>query len=347
MAVSEATRVTTHELMEAGDREWHQYLLSHPDALPYHHPAWLEALSDAYGYEPLAAVARSSAEGIVGGISAVPVGRLRGRRWVSLPFTDFYPPLASPGLPLDELGAGLDALRREHDVTALEVHAPIDGSGGEQRLRGVRHELALSDPDTLFASFKPQVRRNIRKSEASRVVVRAGERREDLVHTYFDLHVETRRRLGVPPQPRGFFASLWRHLLEPGLGFVLLAYHDGLPVAGAVFLQWNGRIVYKYGASNHKHWPLRPNNLLFWECIRRGCAAGARSLDFGRTDLEDEGLRSFKASWGAPEEPLRYTTAGKAKARSGRAERLLRPVLRNTPTWFGRALGTALYRLAA
>jgi CelD/BcsL family acetyltransferase involved in cellulose biosynthesis len=181
------------------------------------------------------------------------------------------------------------------------------------------------------------------------VDVRLAGARDDLVRTYFALHVETRCRLGVPPQPRRFFERLWAKVVDPGLGYLLLAYHRGTAIAGAVFLEWNGRAIYKYGASDRKRWPLRPNNLLFWECIRRSAASGARTLDFGRTDFEDEGLRAFKESWGAPEEPLLYTSLGKAEHRAGAGRRaqLLRPLVKGSPTWVGRIVGAALYRLAA
>jgi Acetyltransferase (GNAT) domain len=119
-------------------------------------------------------------------------------------------------------------------------------------------------------------------------------------------------------------------------------------VAGAVFLDWNRRIIYRYGASDRRSWPLRPNNLIFWEAIRRGCASGARSLDFGRSDWADEGLRAFKSSWGAVEEELRYASYGNVQWSSEAAPgRLLRPVLRIAPTWVSRSLGEVFYRFAA
>ena len=348
MAVSEAPAATKAALLSAGDERWRAFLLSHPDALPYHHPAWVEALAEAYNYEPLAAVVRSPDGEIVGGLPLVEVGgRLRSRRWVSLPFTDVCPPLTTAALGEAALGEAVDELRREREVGSLEVRSPLAGFESREEARGVRHELELRDPEALFAAFKPQVRRNIRKAEKVGLEVRRAEERDDLVRTYFDLHADTRRRLGVPPQPRRFFDSLWRHVLDPGLGFLLLAYHEHVPVAGAVFLEWNGRIVYKYGASDQKHWALRPNNLLFWECIRLGASAGARTLDFGRSDLEDEGLRSFKSSWGALESPLCYTNVGQLRQHSGPSGQLLRPLFRASPGWMGRLVGAAFYRFAA
>ena len=62
----------------------------------------------------------------------------------------------------------------------------------------------------------------------------------------------------------------------------------------------------------------RPNNLLFMEAIRWGCEHGFRSLDFGRTHWGQEGLRSFKLSWGAEERELRYRHLGPARAQRPR-----------------------------
>ncbi len=84
----------------------------------------------------------------------------------------------------------------------------------------------------------------------------------------------------------------------------------GRPVAAAVFLRGRDHLTYKYGASDRAALAMRPNNLLFPEVIRWACEAGCRELDFGRTDLDNDGLREFKRGWGADESPLHYTYAG-------------------------------------
>ena len=331
----------------ADDRRWLDFVGGRPDARPYHHPAWTRTICETYGFEPFVLALASDEETLTAGIPFVSLGgRLRGRRWVALPFTDSLPPLSSNGLELAPL---VESAGREAEVSSIEVRGPLPGPAAHTMTRGVGHTLALSDPDSLFTGFQSQVRRNIRKAEKSGLTVRVAEEQRDLTHVYYDLHAETRRRLGVPTQPRGLFDALWRQMVEPGLAFVLLAYHEGQPVAGAVFLDWNGRIVYKFGASAQRFWPLRPNNLLFWDVIKRGCEKGARELDFGRTDLEDDGLRAFKSSWGAVEEPLVYTTLGRrAPQSSGQlSNRVLRPVLRHAPIWVGRRVGAVLYRFAA
>ncbi len=335
------------EVLSGEDSEWQAFVRGHPDALPYHQPEWLSTLAHAYGHDPHAVAFRSASGEILAGFPFVPLGGgLRRKRWVSLPFSDTCPPLLGPGVSAIELGRAVEALRVEHGVSALELRATVPGGANE--LRGVTHVLELTDPDLLFKGFASQVRRNIRKAESAGLTVCRVEQGSELTDDYFALHADTRRRLGVPSQPRRFFEALWLEALEPGLGFALLVRSEGTPIAGAVFLEWRGRIVYKYGASDRRHWSLRPNNLLFWHCIREGYEAGARVLDFGRSDLEDEGLRAFKRSWGAAEEPLEYAWFGaRPRSGTGTAGRVLRPIVRAAPTWVGRSLGSALYRLAA
>ena len=52
-------------------------------------------------------------------------------------------------------------------------------------------------------------------------------------------------------------------------------------------------------ASSRAAWfHLNPNNLLYWEVIRRACQRGMGTLDFGRSP-RDSGSLAFKLSWGA------------------------------------------------
>jgi hypothetical protein len=225
--------------------------------------------------------------------------------------------------------------------------------GWRQHQAAVLHTRPISaDSAAVFRTFKKtQVQQCVTKAERDGVTVRRGESFEDL-RIFYNLHLQTRRRLGTPVQPMRFFRLLWERVLAGGLGFVLLALHDGVPIAGAVFLAWNGTLVYKYGASDARFWRLRANNLVLWSGIRWGCENGMRTVDFGRTDLDNRGLRDFKNGWGAREEPLMYSALhGPAEMDGvshggGTATRMLSIVIRHTPAWTCRALGEVLYRYA-
>ena len=335
-------------VLEAGDPRWDEFVAGQPDALPFHHPAWSRVLSRSYGYRAFAVLLEDHAGSITAGLPVLEVGgRLRPRRWLSLPFTDVCPPLGV--LDMDGVGR-LDALRREAGVAELELRAEVGGEHVHARSDAVEHVLALDpDPEVVQARFDKANLRNLRKSLRSGVSVHRGESRKDLAGEFYRLHVETRRRLGVPVQPRRFFEELWDGMVEPGLGFVLLARAGGRVVAGAVFLHSRRRMTYKFGASDTRAWDLRPNNLVMAEAIRLACEGGRSEFDFGRTDLEDEGLRRFKRGFGAEERPLVTSTIADRAPAPGtrRAARALTPALRASPPWVCRAVGAVLYRYAA
>jgi len=336
------------------DDRWLEFVRDHPEALPFHHPSWARALSESYDY-PSFVLAVADEEGggrINAGMPVMEVRKpFRPSRWVSLPFTDRCPPLATDKLVTARLVALAERAREHARIARLEVHADLPGRDVHRQTRGVGHVLSLSpDPELTFRRFsRSQVQRNVQKAERVGLTLRRAETAEDLTESFYRLHLRTRRRLGVPVQPRRFFEVLWRSVIAPGRGFVLLAYRGELPIAGALFLTFGRTVVYKYGASEPSFWPLRPNHLIFWDAIRWSCENGFDAFDFGRSDFDNRGLRNFKSGWGAVEKPLVYATVGGDLPRAGRLARvsLLPPLIRRSPLWLCRAIGEATYRYAA
>ncbi|HEY7196846.1 MAG TPA: GNAT family N-acetyltransferase [Gaiellaceae bacterium] len=337
----------------ADDPRWLAFSRSHPDAGPFHHPAWSTLLEETYGYRRFAVVLEDEAGAIRAGMPLMEVSPpLVSPRWFGLPFTDACGPLADSAGDERMLLEAVAAAAAAAGIRRVEVRAPVAAPGTSLATVGTVHELELGpDPDAIFRTFaKSQVQRNVRRAEREGVEVVAARTAAEIDETFYKLHVRTRRRLGVPVQPRGFFRRIARLVLDDGLGFVLLARSGGETVAGAVFLEWNGHVTYKFGASEAKAWTLRPNHAIFWEAIRRSCESGARTFDFGRTESGNEGLRSFKAGWGTVETKLVYTRIGEADGADvaqGFAGRAMAGVIRHSPSWVCRGLGEALYRYAA
>jgi CelD/BcsL family acetyltransferase involved in cellulose biosynthesis len=331
------------------DPAWLELVERSPEATIFHHPAWLDLLRRQYGYE-MQACCLCGPDGVEAGIPIARISsRLTGRRLVSLPFSDSCPPLLAGGEDaeaLAELAAALSAESRRSGME-LTVRATMPATTpGFIRDRFVSHELSLRpDPAEVEAGMaKNQI-------QATRKAVREGlhgERRTDraALDAFYALHLRTRHRLGVPTQPRKFIRR-FGELFDQGLGFVWLVHERDEPIAAAVFLTCNGTVTYKYSASDSASLRKRPNNLLLLEAIRWSCEAGFRTFDFGRTELENEGLRAFKRSWGATELSLDYTGLGdrrpEPEAESLR-ERLMSKTIRRSPVLVGRLAGEALYR---
>jgi CelD/BcsL family acetyltransferase involved in cellulose biosynthesis len=340
------------ELLEVQDPRWADLAASHPNALPFHHPAWVRLVCDCYRFRPFVAAVATADGSLSAGIPVVEVrDPLRRRRWVSLPFTDHCPVLYDSEPARDALLGLLRGRAAAECVASVELRTAVGSSTVPESVVGVLHELALGpDSDEVFRRFdKSRVRGSIKRAQREGVTVRFADCEDDVSGTYYDLHVRTRRRLGVPAQPRRLFRLLWERVIEAGLGFVLLAHVGTQAVAGAVFLHWNGHLIYKFAASDEAHRKSQPNHAILWEAIRQGCERGCRAMDFGRSGPADHGLRAFKSGWGAVERPLVYTTiVGSPRVAAGSAaEDALRGLLRRSPLWVCRGVGTALYRYAA
>ncbi len=238
---------------------------------------------------------------------------------------------------------------KEAERTGLDltVHASLPGLERAFVLhRFFRHLLPLAeDPAEVEQRYsKSQIKRGIKKARRENL---SAERRTDAaaLDAFYALHLKTRQRLGVPTQPKRFIQR-FEELFDAGLGFVELVLDEGRPIAAAVFLSFNGTLTYKYGASDAAALGKRPNNLLFSEVIRWACEAGFHTLDFGRTDIDNEGLRSFKRSWGADESELSYTYLADREPTLQPAlrDRVMGTTIRRSPAVVGRLAGAALYR---
>ena len=269
----------TLERLRLDDPLWCSFVAGSRDATPFHLPVWAGLLAETYGYRAFALALRDADGTLLAGAPMITTTRigLRGGRAISLPFTDECPLLARDPAALRTF---VDALNRGGEP--LEVRARVDAVGWATRAEAVVQVLDLEpDPERVLQSFsRSQVARNIKRAEREGVSVRAATSSADLA-AFYALHTRTRRRLGVPVQPRRFFDLLWSRMIEPGLGSILLASHDGTPLAGALFLSWNGTTIYKFGASDPEGWRLRPNHALFWTAIQASCLRGDHRFDFG------------------------------------------------------------------
>jgi CelD/BcsL family acetyltransferase involved in cellulose biosynthesis len=343
----------THALLELdlGDPRWRAFVASRPEATAFHDPAWAEMLAECYGYRSFALAIADNRGELLAGLPFIETTSLRRtRRWTSLPFTDVCQPLATAKGAADALAGTLEQARAEGGVQRLEVRSELSGPGAASSSQALRHVLDLDqDEAVVFRRLsRSQVQRNVARAHREGVVVRFGENRADLDETFFHLQIQTRRRLGVPIQPRRFYTLLWDRMLEPGRGFLLLAYAGDTAVAGAVYLRSPNTLTFKFGASLKAYWPLRANPLIFWTAIQHGCASGAETLDFGRTELQHEGLRTFKRHWGTRELPLSYTVFGVGSERPSPslARSALGSVIRHSPLFVCRAVGASLYKYA-
>jgi hypothetical protein len=339
---STGTRSALLEPVE--DPRWEAFVGGAPRASVFHHPRWLALLRDQYGYRMMACCMTDRDGRVRAGLPlALVSSRLTGRRLVALPFSDTCAQLSG-----DDTEHGLSAALAELQASEgveLHVHGPLDGLGHPGP--SYHHHVVRLEPEVEAVKrrfTRKQALQGVRRAQREGVVIEHRTDPEALL-IFYRLHAATRRRQGIPTQPRRFILGFAR-LFEEGLGFVSLASVGGRPVAAAVFLAFNGTLTYKYGASNPSYLDRRPNNLLFMDAIRWGCERGLRAFDLGRTDIGHDSLRAFKLMWGAQEHLLQYTEVGNTGVtrRSIDPPRTMRTLIRRMPPIFSRGLGELFYR---
>jgi hypothetical protein len=212
---------------------------------------------------------------------------------------------------------------------------------------GYIHHIELpSDPRDLH------VRKNHRnlsnRARKRGVRVTRGTSLEN-VETFYRLHTLTRRRLGVPVQPRRFFELIHERLIAQGNGFVATATLDGEALSAAVYLSFNGVLISKFHATGPGRTETGEGHLVDWEIMSAACTEGFHTLDLGRTDPGADGLRLYKAGWGGIEEPLVYTHISSQAPKTAMPEvgGMARRIIRGSPPLVCRALGEVLYRWTA
>jgi CelD/BcsL family acetyltransferase involved in cellulose biosynthesis len=321
---------------------------AHPSAGPFHLPAWSQVIADSYGFDAFVLVALDSDGEILAGLPTIearsPFGK---RRWVSLPFTDYCPPLARGGVDAPEAMRAFREFVLAGPAGGIQIRAGLPESEDVYPVSaGYIHRLDVPrDPADLHPHKRHRSSRNSAIHRGVKITI--GNTPEELA-TFYRLHTLTRRKHGVPVQPRRFFDLLQERLIARGNGVVATATLDGEVRAAAVYLQYNGALVAKYHASDPSLPPAGAGHLLEWEMLVYACAQGFRTFDVGRTDADAEGLRLYKNGWGLVESPLTYTTiAHSAPAAALSVGELPKLIIRNSPLWVCRAAGEVLYRWTA
>lgn len=334
--------------LDAQDGCWLNFIHSNPHASPFHHPAWIGLLSRSYGYKSLILAVMDSERRLNAGIPIMEINSaLTGRRWVSMPFTDHCAPLHHDAESLDQLMRAVVDIAWKRRIPHVQLRWAYPSHPSILRhSEFVFHQLRLAADETeVSARIKHKQFRQVKVAGERGVYIERGVD-SSFIENFYRLHLQTRRRKGVPVQPRKFFRLLEQEILRPGFGFILLAFKDRQCVAGAVFLHWNKTIIYKYSASNEIGRQSLAMDLLLWNAITWACAHGFQWMDMGRTANEDEGLRNFKLRWGAEETPLVYSElpATTPRQTGSRLAPLMKSAITHSPAIVGKLIGELLYR---
>lgn len=250
------------------------------------------------------------------------------------------PSVAVPGAPEDSaevfavLTAGLrERLRRGAFFARLEPKLPADARtaaalvahGYVQPGRSIQPKDTLvvdltGTEDDLLRGMSPKTRYNIRLARRHNVAVESRPDAEGL-QVFLRLACEVERRGEFHYHTERYYAAMLRTLAPArtasqsgaggpiGMLDILIARHQGVPLAAHILLRFSNTVTYAHGASSAQKKSVMAPHLLQWEGMLRAKAQGASRYDlFGvappRAPVTHPwtGVTRFKRGFGGTEE---------------------------------------------
>jgi lipid II:glycine glycyltransferase (peptidoglycan interpeptide bridge formation enzyme) len=87
---------------------------------------------------------------------------------------------------------------------------------------------------------------------------------------------------------------------------IRLARKKGVAIAAMLTLRHRNSVIYKYGCSDENFHNLGAMPFLFWKLIQESKDSGVGEIDFGRSDLNQESLITFKDRFGTTKRSFNY-----------------------------------------
>lgn len=303
--------VSVSVLKQSDESAWQAYVNAHPDATIYHTLEWRDIIYNEYRFEPVYLIAKSSpspsmgegrgeGERVVGVFPMFLVKNLRGRRFVSLPFSIYGGPLGDTDEAIAVLlKTGIEMVKNGK-AASIEVkpykHIDVDIQelASNDWMIGTTVNLTVGI-DGLWKNLTDKNDVNRATREGLIFSLSDGEG----VDRFYKLQLMTRKRLGLPTPSLKYHRSFFENM--PGLVKLALVEKEGVPVAGGIFFIYNDTVLHALGASDKRYLYSRPNDLLLWEMMKWAASGGYKKLDLGTVLSEDKGLLHFKRKWGGIE----------------------------------------------
>jgi hypothetical protein len=328
----------------ADGEDWEAYVKSQPAGTVYHRLAWRRIFGEGLGYPGWMLLARDQHGAVAGALPLYLVRGLRGRKLVAVPFRDRGGVLWDCPEAFVALVGEARRIGAEHGARAVQLKSiePYPGELARQmELVETRYwvnsrvDLARYAGGDLLEGLGQKVRNMVRQASRQGLqaaVVEPDARGRD---EWYDLHLRTQRKLGLPPFPFDFF-----RLMLDGLGTAgalrLCVVREGEKAVAACILLLHGRTaIYGYSASDPERQHSRPSDLMLYTAMQWLAVQGYAVFDLGSDAPSQEGLLFFKRKWLAAQASIPSYASGEVDAElsdsSAPRYRLARAALRFMP----------------
>ena len=337
--------------------DWDDFVSAHPWGTVYHLTAWRRVIETAFPHiEGRFLLLRSCGTGrILGGLPIYAVkSRILGNRLVSVPFSSFCDPLAASSRLLALLVEESWRFAKLQNLSSLEIRMfrsvdLAEEAGLSPTRYSLHHGADLCRPtEEIWATFSEgSVRRRIKRAASAGIAV-SSDLENPSLHDFAGMLSDNRRRHSLPDLPFRFFEAMKRHLGPERLSCWLARDRAGKSVAGLLGWRLGDRFAIEYAADFFEARAVGANQLLTWHVMQAVRTAGCVSFSFGRTGLDNEGLRRYKRHWGTAEGELKELLLPDALAKTIDKDyssyRLVQALIAHSPKALYKVIGEFCYR---
>ena len=288
-------------------RRIERLIADHPDATPFHLPAWSLAVANGCRQTPHTLIAER-ADGALAGF--VPLTEVRsalfGRALVSNGFAVGGGILAAEATTAGALAQEAWALARRLGCATLELRGGALPQGEPWQIDhgsylGFARAIAADDAAELLAIPRKQ-RAEVRKALAADLRITIGRDAAD-AKVHHAVYAESVRNLGTPVFPARLFRAMLREFGDAA--DILTVRSGGVAVASVLSLYFKGTVYPYWGGGTQVARGLRGNDAMYFALMRHARERGCTRFDFGRSKV-GTGPAAFKKNWGFEGVALTY-----------------------------------------
>lgn len=281
---------------------WNAFVHGCPEATFFHLAEWRDVIEQAFKHRTYFLYVE--ADGDIHGILPLAQvnSRLFGNALISTPFCVYGGAVANTEIARQTLEQAACKLADQLQVDYLELRnlSPQHPSWPTKDIYVTFRKTIDPEPKNNLLNIPRKQRAMVRKG------MRAGLISEIVpdVDRFYAVYSESVRNLGTP-----VFSRNYVRLLKAKFGDrceVLTITKDRQVMASVLSFYFRDQVLPYYGGSTTTgHALAGTNDFMYWELMRRACARGYRTFDYGRSKFET-GCYHFKKNWGFEPEPLYY-----------------------------------------
>lgn len=294
------------QLRTSGDRkEWETLVGASSDATVGHLWGWREAVTRAYGFNPVYLVACRGAR-VIAGLPFIHIrSLLYGTELTSMPYIDHggvchddsISPEEARGVDRAMLDRAIE-IGRIAKARRIQVRTPkpLD-SRFEVSTEKVTQHLPLAKSAAEQLKRLPSERRNrLRHCERAGLTIELASSTDNRAIDQLNaVYAENMHELGSPNHGREFFRAVGAQLQDRSS--IILVRNRGETIAAAMTLEFRGVFSVPWTGATGAAKPVYGTNALYWAAIRIAIDRGCSTFDFGRSSA-GSGIFEFKRRWG-------------------------------------------------